>query len=63
MRKSASPAPGIVTNLTPSSTNTRRRHDDGGGGGREENAPSVRVLARANHTLERGTIQQRIIVP
>jgi hypothetical protein len=27
------------------------------------NAPSVRVLARADHTRERGSVQQRIVVP
>jgi hypothetical protein len=29
----------------------------------KENAPSVRILARANHALERGAIQQCIIIP
>ena len=63
MRKSASPAPGIVSNLAPPSTKCFVRVGHNGNGEREGDAPSGRILARANHALERGAIQQCIIIP
>lgn len=39
------------------------RIQEGKGAGYGKNAPSVRGLARAHHTRERGAVQQRIVVP
>src|SRR6266850_1972844 len=60
MRRSASPAPGLVANLARDQVNNDSSQYTVGS---RDDAPSVRVLARADHTRERGAVQQRIVVP